>query len=476
MALSPGNCLGPCQISAQIGVGGMGEEYRATDATLTRDGLTYCSRLMTRLLVVVAVAVGSAGWSCAAPTDQSEPAIAWVGGSWFDGDTFAQMDVYTVGEKLTLARPGDIVRTEDLSGQYVVPPLGEGHNHNIPGAPTEEAIQRYLGDGVLYTMIQGNVPRARAEVAALVNQPESLDVIFANGLFTAPGGHPSALVARNLALGTMTLEDAEGGFLHSVQSEADIERVWEDSINSQQPDFIKLVLVYSEDRQRLRPRPDTSDRHGLEPSLVPFIVSRAHRDGLRVSAHVESAVDFEVAVEAGVDIAAHLLGFWPDPERIAREGVEIYRIPNTTARLAGERGMAVMTTLGEALRELTANEALAPVGDALLDVYRHNLAILRRSGARIVIGSDQFGGSSVGDALAIYEAGLMDATSLLRALTIDAAGVIFPDRVVGLIDGARADFVVLRENPLLDFHAITSVQRVVKNGHEVTGDVPATAR
>ena len=37
MALTPGTRLGPYEIAAQIGVGGMGEVYRARDTKLDRD-------------------------------------------------------------------------------------------------------------------------------------------------------------------------------------------------------------------------------------------------------------------------------------------------------------------------------------------------------------------------------------------------------------------------------------------------------
>ena len=37
MALTPGTRLGPYEVTAQIGVGGMGEVYRATDTSLNRQ-------------------------------------------------------------------------------------------------------------------------------------------------------------------------------------------------------------------------------------------------------------------------------------------------------------------------------------------------------------------------------------------------------------------------------------------------------
>ena len=135
--------------------------------------------------------------------------------------------------------------------------------------------------------------------------------------------------------------------------------------------------------------PADSDRYGLDPALAPVIVKRAHAAGLRVSAHVESAKDFEVAVKAGAEIVAHMPGFWPDERRIVN-GFDLYKITEAAAREAGRRRVTVITTIGESLRLIESDPKWTARRDALLGVYRHNIELLKKHGVRIAIGSDQF--------------------------------------------------------------------------------------
>lgn len=397
---------------------------------------------------------------------QQPETVMWRNGAWFDGTGFRRVEVYSISDRLTLKNPSKVDRTVDLTGRFLSGAFGEAHNHNIPSDDTERTIRAYLGRGIFYVMIQTNVPEAPAKLKGLINRPDSVDVLFANGSFTAPGGHPSALVRRNIASGGMTTEDLDGGFIHAVRSREDIDRVWSTRIKTQKPDFIKLTLVYSEDRVAGVARPD-SDRHGLDPALTSYLVDKAHRDRLRVSAHVESAYDFEVAVAAGVDLIAHVPGFWTDVERITAKGPGMYRISEDAARRAAGQGTVVITTIGtEDLRNATPDRRAQ-----ILDVLRWNFDILKRHGVKIAIGSDQYRSSSVPEALTIARAGLMTSAEVLQSLSVTTPAAIFPRRApFGLAEGAPASFIAFDRNPLEDLESITRISLRVKNGRELRVD------
>jgi hypothetical protein len=398
----------------------------------------------------------------AAATQEPET-VAWRNGAWFDGTRFRRVDVFSIGDRLTLKTPSRIDRAVDLTGKFVAGAFGEAHNHNIPGGDTERTIRTYLAQGIFYVMIQTNVPEAPAKLKDRVNRPDSVDVLFANGSFTAPGGHPTALVRRNIANGGMTNEDLDGGFLQPVRSREDIDRIWSTRIKTQRPDFIKLTLVYSEDRIAGLPRPD-NDRHGLDPPLTSYLVDKAHRDRLRVSAHVESAYDFEIAVAARADLIAHLPGFWPDEVRIKANGPGVYRISEDAARRAGRQGTVVITTVGEVLRMDLTPEARGQVVDGL----RWNFDVLKRNGVKIAIGSDQFRSTSVPEALTIAQAGLMTRSEVLQSLSVTTPAAIFPGRApFGLAEGAPANFIAFDRNPLDDLESITRISLRVKGGREL---------
>src|ERR1051325_5611532 len=188
--------------------------------------------------VLVAVATGG-GWA----QEHGNASYSFVNGRWFDGKTFVERPFYSVYGLLHPNRPHTVDREIDLKGGYVIPACGEAHNHNATG-DNDPAIDNYLASGTLYVKNPGNLPGLRE--GDRINHPQGIDVIFSNGLFTAPGGHPIGLWKRNVERGAMKPEDGEGAFYWTIDSAADLERKWPKFLESK-PDFVKIILVYSEE-------------------------------------------------------------------------------------------------------------------------------------------------------------------------------------------------------------------------------------
>src|SRR5215510_12223026 len=130
--------------------------------------------------------------------------------------------------------------------------------------------------------------------------------------------------------------------------------------------------------------------------------------------------------------------------RIAAKGLDVYRIGEESAKRAGAAKTRLITTIYETLKTVNERPEYAAVRQPVNDLLRHNFKVLTDAGVVIAIGSDQFRTSSVAEALEIHKAGLMPPAALLRALSTDGAATIFPSGApFGLVDGARADFLVL---------------------------------
>jgi hypothetical protein len=396
----------------------------------------------------------------------SAPAVAYVNGSWFDGERFMPRTMYVVDGVLVSDRPADVLATIDLAGGFVIPPFGEAHNHNVEhSARVEQTLARYLRDGVFYVQNLNILPRQRDPLAGRVNIPTGVDVVFANGGTTAPGGHPAPHVRRNIERGIWTEADGEGAFFHTVADEADLDRVWA-RVVAGRPDLVKTYLLHSEEHARRRGA-DFDGWKGLDPALLPRIVRRAHAAGLRVVTHVETATDFHHAVTAGVDQIAHMPGFRGDPE-VRLPDPTVYHISAADARLAAQRGTVVVTTLGGV-------RGLDPAGPDSLrrrafdELHARNLRLLRRHGVRLALGSDDYGDTSVGEAMYLRELGVFDNLALLKLWAEDTPRAIFPGRRVGcLAEGCDASFLVLAGDPVGDFGWVREIRMRVKQGRVLT--------
>ena len=395
------------------------------------------------------------------PTDGRTFAI--VNGQWLVGNRFVSVTRWVVDGAVRVRPPGAVDSTLDLRGGFVVPPFGEAHNHNLEASAREDAlIARYLWDGVFYVENPSVLPRSRTALAGKVNTHASVDVTFANGGLTGPGGHPIEIVRRNIARGTWTAADGEGAFYWEIDNPSDLARKWP-VIVAQRPDFLKVFLLYSDEYERRRTDSAAFGWRGLNPALLPEVVRRAHAASLRVAAHIETAADFRAAIAAGVDQIAHMPGFRGD-ERVKLPDPAPYTLTDADAQDAARRGIVVVTTLGGA-GELDPAGADSLTRRALDALHRRNLSTLRRAGVRLAIGSDTYRDDSKAEVRYLHSLGVFSDTALLQLWSQDTPRAIFPRRAVGRLEGGdEASFLVLACDPLVRFACTDSILWRMKDG------------
>lgn len=326
--------------------------------------------------------------------------MAFTSGLWFDGHSFQGV--------LTFGKPGSIDTVVDLSGGYVVPPFGEAHNHNVePLNKIDLLTQRYLAPGIFYVKDPDNLPAGWDQVLSKINRPESIDVMFSNGGFTGPGGHPSEIVKRNIDRGLWTEADGDGAFYYTVSSQAELESKWPQFLATK-PDFVKTYLLFSEDYAARKDDPKYLGWKGMDLALLRSIVQNAHAAGLRVSTHIESAADFHNALMAGVDEINHTPGFRVTGD-VRFHALSEFQISASDAKYAARHGVFVVTTLAGASQPSRAGK----LGERD-ELNRRNLALLKKYHVRLALGSDSYGSDTVPEALYIESLKIFDNRDLLR--------------------------------------------------------------
>lgn len=377
----------------------------------------------------------------------------YVNGLWFNGQTFDQKTFYVVEGVFRTQYVGKVDMTVDLQGKFVIPPFAEAHNHHFGEEVSyKEQLEKYLREGIFYAKNTNNVTKLANPVRQLVNRPESVDVLYANGGLTATGGHPIQIydmLAEQFS--GWTKRDMENQAYFIIDTEKDLEQKWP-AILSGKPDFIKVYLEYSEEFEKRRDDPGFFGKKGLDPKLLPIIVRKAHAEKLNVVAHINTAADFRNALNSGVDEITHL---------------PLEKLSEEDAKNAAKRGVVVVTT--------TISHRPSSHVQNIDDLHRYNINLLRSAGVRLAIGTDDNNRTVVNEAENLNRLKVFDNLTMLKLMTEDTPQTIFPVRKIGYLkEGYEANFLALDGNPLQDFGNIRKVAIRVKQGHllEVAPEVP----
>lgn len=384
--------------------------------------------------------------------------LEFTNGQWFDGQKFQRRTFYSIDGVFTSKKPVTVDEVVDLKSGFVVPPFADAHNHYIAGPhDIHKILDQYLNDGIFYAKNPASIHRDTELIKDLINKPDSVDVTFANAGITATGGHPVKLYEQYLAKvkkpGPNGTFDNLGYYI--IDNKDDLDRKWP-LIMADHPDFIKAHLLYSEEFEKRRDDLAYYGDKGLDPKVLALIVARAHSDGLRVACHIETATDFRNALAAGVDEIAHLPGYYVD---LAHP--DWFPITEADAALAASKGVDVVTTTYVATDEIKDPEKLKKAQA----IQTHNLRLLHDAGAKLAIGPDVYGVTSLAEAMNLYQLKVFDSLTLLKMWTEASAEVIFPNRRIGhLQEGYEASFLVLDRDPLENFENVKTIRLRFKQG------------
>lgn len=411
----------------------------------------------------------------------SAPTIAFENGRWHGWGRFEERSVmYSVDGVLTRSRPARIDRVVDLEGGWVVPPFGEAHTHRT-GDPSrlEDDLADFTAAGVFYAMVQDPSAEVTPGQWALARDPGTPDVAYTQGVVTPSWGVIPGMYAMFAAMGRfgdgVTLEDLDGRVLFRLDSPGEVAARWPE-IEALNPRFLKVIVAFADE---VEPRladparygadaPGHSALPGVTPAVLAALIERAHAAGLEVSAHVETAADFELAVSAGADWIAHMPASWQIGEGTGYgDELEPWLLTEDQAFAARRAFVPVVTTLSP----WTADD---PRAELFRTVHRRNLQVLKEMGATVAIGSDQFAGSVIDEVLYLRGLGVFSDAQLLELLAVQTPRLIFPGRRIGYLrEGYEASFLVLEGDPTADLERIRDIRLRVKNGAILDDPAPA---
>ncbi|MCI5046809.1 MAG: hypothetical protein MRY59_04850 [Aquisalinus sp.] len=392
------------------------------------------------------------GFALAACQDVAAPvegAVKYINAQWWDGGTFTSGERCTSGDSF-VACPSGVAETVDLEGAYAIPGLAEAHNHNVDNNFGFTRMNpEYLKRGIFYVKNPNSFASDYQYVEADVAKPNTIDAIFSMGGVTIAGGHPERLYVEFLsqmpAYMGRDFDSLNGDAFHLVASTADIVPTL-DLLKEQGAQFVKTYLLYSEEFEERVNDDSFYGAKGLSPEIHKALTQAAQARGLRVSAHVETAADFEAAVASGVDEINHLPGYFVRDVETVEEAEAKYLIPPGVAQSAAEKGIAVVTTT------VISTNFYQDDPDAYENVKAmqvKNIARLKEAGVFLAIGSDNYMSTAAAEAQHLVDIGALTTEEVLDYWIKSARRVIFPARKIDcLYDGCEASFIAVQENPI----------------------------
>jgi imidazolonepropionase-like amidohydrolase len=217
------------------------------------------------------------------------------------------------------------------------------------------------------------------------------------------------------------------------------------------------------------------DRNGmykkLTPDLYGAIIEEAHKNGLRVTAHIFTLDDAKGLLRAGIDAFAHgVRDKDVDDEFLGlmKQRPAVVVVPNLPDRgVATDLSWLADSVPPAELKTLQANATDRPPVQQTFGIQSRNLAKLNAAGVRIALGTD--GSVAWAHHLEMEDmvASGMTPAQVIVAATRNAADLLRVADAGTIAASKSADFIVLDANPLDDIKNTRRIADVYLRGTAV---------
>ena len=331
----------------------------------------------------------------------------------------------------------------DLTGKTVMPAIVDSHKHlaadNRDTLVNQLQHLAYWGVGVAASLGQDNTD--------LAFQVREETIPNAARLRTAGRGLTAPEPGRSEAPYWVTTEDEARTAIRELAAKK-----------------VDLVKLWVDDRNGMYQK--------LSPALYTAAIDEAHKNNLRVTAHVFTLEDTKGLLRAGLDAFAHM-GVRDrdiDDEGLAlfKERANVILVPNLP-----DRGVAVdMSWISETVpaadvERIQGGATDRPPVQQSFGIQARNLAKLNAAGVKIAFGTDGNGAWQPHVEMADMVAAGMTPAEVIVAATRNSADLLQLTDVGAIQANKSADFIVLDANPLDDITNTRRINKVYLRGTEV---------